>query len=74
MNAPVKTKSAVRGPHVDGPAEMWAGLLYFRHAADETSQGGDLQVGFASQTGQAWPLAAAVRAGLRAFSQEDNST
>lgn len=44
MNAPVKTKSAVRGPHVDGPAEMWAGLLYFRHSTDSTSHGGDLQV------------------------------
>ena len=45
MNSPVRAKSAVRGPHLDGPGEVWAGLLYFRHAKDDVSTGGELQVG-----------------------------
>lgn len=34
---------AVRGPHVDRPSELFAALLYFRNAADESS-GGDLEI------------------------------
>lgn len=34
---------AVRGPHVDRPTELFAGLLYFRHS-DDDSTGGDLAV------------------------------
>jgi hypothetical protein len=33
----------MRGPHVDAPSELFAGLLYFRQSADESS-GGDLQI------------------------------
>lgn len=33
----------IRGPHVDRPTELYAGLLYFRHEDDE-STGGDLQI------------------------------
>lgn len=34
---------AVRGPHVDRPSELFAALLYFRQAADD-STGGDLEI------------------------------
>eukprot|EP00242_Pyramimonas_sp_CCMP2087_P009400 CAMPEP_0198215434 /NCGR_PEP_ID=MMETSP1445-20131203/49877_1 /TAXON_ID=36898 /ORGANISM="Pyramimonas sp., Strain CCMP2087" /LENGTH=307 /DNA_ID=CAMNT_0043891151 /DNA_START=285 /DNA_END=1208 /DNA_ORIENTATION=- len=44
MNAPVTVRSAVRGPHIDGPAEVFAGLLYFRDQTDLETKGGDLQV------------------------------
>lgn len=44
INTPVKVKSAVRGPHIDGPAEIYAGLLYFRHHSDQVSKGGDLNI------------------------------
>lgn len=33
----------VRGPHVDRPSELFAALLYFRQAADD-SVGGDLEI------------------------------
>ncbi|KAK3260877.1 hypothetical protein CYMTET_30190 [Cymbomonas tetramitiformis] len=38
INTAVKVKSAVRGPHIDGPAEIYAGLLYFRHHSDQVSK------------------------------------
>eukprot|EP00240_Pyramimonas_obovata_P015268 CAMPEP_0118934548 /NCGR_PEP_ID=MMETSP1169-20130426/13888_1 /TAXON_ID=36882 /ORGANISM="Pyramimonas obovata, Strain CCMP722" /LENGTH=296 /DNA_ID=CAMNT_0006877467 /DNA_START=307 /DNA_END=1197 /DNA_ORIENTATION=- len=44
MNAPVTVRSAVRGPHIDGPAEIFAGLLYFRDPTDVETKGGELQV------------------------------
>ena len=44
MNSPVRVRSAVRGPHLDGAGELFAGLLYFRHHNDHVSTGGDLQV------------------------------
>lgn len=43
VNSPVKKVSSVRGPHVDNPVELWAGLLYFRPEEDD-STGGDLEV------------------------------
>lgn len=43
VNSPVTTPTAVRGPHVDKPYKLFAGLLYFRHPQDQ-SQGGDLQL------------------------------
>lgn len=42
-NSPVRSASSVRGPHVDNPAKLFAALLYFRHAADD-STGGDLEL------------------------------
>ncbi len=43
MNSPVTTPSAVRGPHLDNPAKLFAALLYFRHA-DDVSIGGELEL------------------------------
>jgi hypothetical protein len=43
MNSPVTTPSAVRGPHLDNPAKLFAALLYFRHA-DDSSSGGELEL------------------------------
>ncbi|KAK3247809.1 hypothetical protein CYMTET_42703 [Cymbomonas tetramitiformis] len=43
INSPVKKESSVRRAHYDDPAEIYAGLLYFRHDND-TSKGGDLEV------------------------------
>ena len=43
MNSPVRTVSSVRGPHIDHPAKLFAGLLYFRHE-DDDSEGGDLEL------------------------------
>lgn len=40
INSPVKVKSRVRGPHVDSPDEMIAGLMYF--PLNEDTAGGDL--------------------------------
>ncbi|WP_162906737.1 2OG-Fe(II) oxygenase [Algihabitans albus] len=41
VNSPVTAESSVRGPHVDKPCKLFAGLLYFRHPQDE-APGGDL--------------------------------
>jgi hypothetical protein len=41
INTPVTSRSSVRGPHVDNPAELFAGLFYLRDDKD-TSDGGDL--------------------------------
>ncbi len=41
-NTPVREESRVRGPHLDSPVKLFAGLLYFRHEADD-STGGDLE-------------------------------
>lgn len=41
INSPVTCVSSVRGPHVDNPVELFAGLLYFRTPGDD-STGGDL--------------------------------
>ena len=41
VNSPVTAPSRVRGPHVDKPYKLFAGLLYFRHPRDE-APGGDL--------------------------------
>ncbi len=45
VNTPVKAApSSVRGPHVDKPDKLFAGLWYLRPPADADTQGGDLQV------------------------------
>lgn len=43
VNSPVTAPTAVRGPHVDKPYKLFAGLLYFRHPQDQF-KGGDLQL------------------------------
>ncbi len=43
VNSPVTQPSSVRGPHVDNPVELYAGLLYFREDNDD-SIGGDLEI------------------------------
>jgi len=44
MNTPVTTyPSSVRGPHVDLPQKLFAGLLYLRDDEDD-SRGGDLEL------------------------------
>ena len=42
INTPVERPSRVRGPHLDNPVELVAGMLYMK-ASDEP-QGGDLEV------------------------------
>jgi len=44
INTPVSTRSTVRGPHIDQPNEIYAGLLYFKHPNDTRSTGGDFNV------------------------------
>jgi hypothetical protein len=41
VNSPVTVQSTVRGPHLDKPYKLFAGILYFRHP-DDVSTGGDL--------------------------------
>lgn len=41
VNSPVTQSTSVRVPHVDNPAKLFAGLLYFR-SPDDRSTGGDL--------------------------------
>ncbi|WP_421707804.1 hypothetical protein [Algihabitans sp.] len=41
VNSPVTAQSSVRGPHLDKPYKLFAGLLYFRHPQD-VAPGGDL--------------------------------
>ncbi len=41
MNSPVTSVSRVRGPHLDKPFKLFAGLIYFRRP-DDDSTGGDL--------------------------------
>lgn len=43
LNTPVRRASSVRGPHVDHPNKLFAGLYYLRHPED-TSTGGDLEL------------------------------
>ena len=43
MHSPVTEPSSARGPHVDNRAKLFAALLYFRHAEDDSS-GGDLEL------------------------------
>jgi len=43
INTPCSKKTAVRGPHVDNPAELIAGLFYLRDELDK-SLGGDLVI------------------------------
>lgn len=43
INTPVRSKSSVRGPHVDNPVELIGGLAYFRDA-DDVSEGGNLKL------------------------------
>jgi len=43
VNTPPITTSTVRGPHVDLPDKLFAGLFYLRHP-DDDSRGGDLQL------------------------------
>jgi hypothetical protein len=43
INTPCFEKSSVRGPHVDNPAELIAGLFYLRDDLDK-STGGDLVI------------------------------
>lgn len=50
MNSPVREPTAVRGPHLDNPAKLFAGLLYFRARGDD-STGGDLEL-YRPRTGQ----------------------
>ena len=40
-NSPVREQSSVRGPHLDSPIKLFAGLFYMRHP-DDKSVGGDL--------------------------------
>jgi len=44
VNTPVTGASRVRGPHLDNPMELFAGLLYMRDKDDEDTTGGDLLV------------------------------
>jgi hypothetical protein len=43
VNTPVTTTTSVRGPHVDMPDKLFAGLFYLRDPRD-TAGGGDLQL------------------------------
>jgi hypothetical protein len=43
VNSPVSEPSTVRGPHVDKPEKLFAGLLYFRDPLDD-AEGGDLDL------------------------------
>jgi hypothetical protein len=43
INSPVSRVNSVKGPHLDHPSEIFAGLLYFRHPEDD-STGGDLEI------------------------------
>ena len=43
VNSPVTSPSTVRGPHLDKPFKLFAGLLYFRHP-DDRSTGSDLTI------------------------------
>ena len=43
INSPVHSKSAVRGPHVDNPVELFGGLFYLRDD-DDNIPGGDLVI------------------------------
>ena len=43
VNTPVIETTSVRGPHIDMPDKLFAGLFYLRHP-DDDSQGGDLQI------------------------------
>lgn len=38
-NSPVVERSTVRGPHLDSPFKLFAGLLYFRDSTDDSSGG-----------------------------------
>ena len=40
VNTPARTYGSVRGPHVDNPVEVYAGLVYFPHEGDKT--GGEI--------------------------------
>jgi len=42
INTPVTLPSRVRGPHVDNPVELYAGLLYLKDKDDNA--GGDLEI------------------------------
>jgi hypothetical protein len=45
LNSPVIAgASAVRGPHVDKPDKLFAGLFYMRPADDHETRGGELQI------------------------------
>ncbi len=52
INSPVTEVSTVRGPHLDGPHKLFAGLFYLRHPDDDSS-GGDLE--FYRLKGSRWP-------------------
>ena len=43
VNTPVLETTSVRGPHIDMPDKLFAGLFYLRHP-DDDSQGGDLRI------------------------------
>lgn len=43
INSPVVMESSVKGPHLDHPSELFAGLLYLRDPNDK-SEGGSLDV------------------------------
>ena len=43
VNTPVTELTSVRGPHIDMPDKLFAGLFYLRHP-DDNSQGGDLEI------------------------------
>jgi len=44
VNTPVFGMSRVRGPHLDNPLELFAGLLYMRDEDDEDTTGGDFLI------------------------------
>lgn len=43
VNTPVSATTSVRGPHVDMPDKLFAGLFYLRHP-DDDANGGDLEI------------------------------
>ena len=43
LNTPVTKPSSVRGPHVDHPLKLFAGLFYLKHPDDQAT-GGDLEI------------------------------
>lgn len=52
INSPVTEVSSVRGPHLDSPHKLFAGLFYMRDPQDDSS-GGDLE--FYRLKGSKWP-------------------
>ena len=60
-----------RGPHVDAPHEIYAGLIYFRHP-DDSSEGGELCVVKAKDSGSVYPAEDAIRVRHKPAELEDD--